>query len=240
MVNRSLVAMAILFAVLQVFLTSHVHKISWVVLPMFATGITAAARAAVALVGPSATRRVAICFVAISVSVAVIEAHAQRANVEGDASRPNLTAQFTTPKLAGIYSTPQRVAAIDEVTRYLRDRIEPGAYFLAYDHMALFYYLTDTRPSVDTVWVTKKSPLWIRQNSMSYMKAQQRFPEYCLRSDRSGFSGLFGNMMKLRKYSDNPDRDPVNGFVIRNYELVRSVPPFDIFIRKSSALPAKR
>lgn len=173
-----------------------------------------------------------------------------------DDTMNNLNTPFTKGKLRGIYSTRQRVENIESLLNQLEPLVKRGDYLLAYDDLPLLYYLTDTRPAINTVWSTKKWPLEIREKSVEYMIANNRAPEYAVRlkvnpcdigvrmKEEPGAARNWWKRLTKPKqiqrppekrpisYYSDPAKDPVNYFIESKYALYDEVGDFEIWRRK--------
>ena len=140
-----------------------------------------------------------------------------------------LTREFAHPLLAGIWSDPAKVDAIEGTLAFLSNELRAGETLLAYDNAPLFYYLTQSPPALDHVWVTKLLPLPVRERSMEKMLENERVPRFAIRN-RQSYPGLHET-----GYRETTSIDPVHAFVLRNYRKVKEFPPFEIWRLKNPA-----
>ena len=139
-----------------------------------------------------------------------------------DSEADKLTAGFTHLKLKGIYSTPAKVEVIEELLDYLKDRVMPGDYFLAYNDLAMLYFITHTRPayaiSNATEWWASYS---VRKRLVRRIIENNRIPEYAVR------------MLAVpdSEWDAKPDyRDsPLDSFVKSRYYLEKIIYPFEVW-----------
>jgi hypothetical protein len=131
-----------------------------------------------------------------------------------DLPRAGLTTQFTQlSKLNGIYSSPENVDNLTRLAATIEAETNSGDYILSYYDMPMLYYITDTRPSVDTVWSSRL--LWndsVDNDGIRYMCNSQRFPklivinhvafmkDYTIASGDDGYYAYFNDKNLLGKY----------------------------------------
>ena len=72
--------------------------------------------------------------------------------------RPMLTREFRHPHLRHIRSQPDRVRVVDEVLAEIDRRTEKGDLTLMLGPLHLFYYLTETRPALGSLWLGAWTP----------------------------------------------------------------------------------
>ncbi len=137
----------------------------------------------------------------------------------------NLTKPFHHPKLKGIYSTPDSVKIIENLLHYLEKRLKRNDYLLAYNHLPLLYYLTDTRPAYGAAWAVDEWPAVLRKRLVKEMIDNDRIPEYCIRMLTLPYVNLFN----IGLYYD--EDSPLDNYVITHYYLEKIIYPFEIWRR---------
>lgn len=135
----------------------------------------------------------------------------------------SLTQRFKSPRLSGIFSTPEKVQAIESVLGYLQGKIIPGDFFLAYNHIPLFYYLTHTRPVYPATWAKDEWPKSLNQRLVDQMIQNNRNAEYCLRMLVEPWD--WNTRMVYDDYS------PLGIFINNNYYMEKILYPFEILRR---------
>ncbi|MHC4470187.1 MAG: hypothetical protein ACYS99_04420 [Planctomycetota bacterium] len=136
---------------------------------------------------------------------------------EAPASR--LTTEFVHPPLRGIRSTPGRVKQLEELMEFLSPRVPPGSFLLAYEEVPLVYFVTRTRPAIDTVWArVSRYGAESRQRSVRRMIEDSRVPRYCVRSTSVRFMPARNQIPEDIEESS----DPLDAFVREHYRLVFS------------------
>lgn len=141
-----------------------------------------------------------------------------------EAAVENLTARFKHPKLAGIYSTPEKVAVIEELLKYLQDKMNPEDYFLCYNDIPMLYFLTHTRPAYGAAWARNDWPDTLLNRLVKKMIYEDKVPKYCVRTLMSpGASWGGSNSQTIH------NNDPLNEFVMSNYYLEKIISPFEIW-----------
>ncbi len=210
---------SLVFAFLQALLSDHAHKIAWAILPLFVSGIVALYGRITELEASVQVRRAAATCLTLACILAGTGVYTANNRFVYQNVKPfMLTKDFTNPMLKGIRSSPTRVKGIEEVLEFLQAHTQPGDYLLAYDFLPLMYFLTRTRPSVNTVWLSQRSPVAVRKRSLEYMKEEGRIPNYCVRNRR-------------KPNSADPKRDPVHAWVLQNFRNVLSVHGFEVYER---------
>lgn len=66
-----------------------------------------------------------------------------------DLNRMHLNTAFSSPPLLGIFSTSEKVMVVDELILNMKNYTNKGDYVIFSSNMPLFYYLTETRPSIN-------------------------------------------------------------------------------------------
>ena len=166
-------------------------------------------------------------YIAITVSfiIAGLTIHSQYTYREEEVDK--LTARFTYPKLAGIYSTPEKVKALEGLLRYLKGKVKPHDYFLAYNYIPMLYFLTHTRPAYGAAWAMEQWPVSIRKRLVRDMIDEKRIPDYCIRM--MAYPGVRWNTSnRITAYSKD---DPLHAFVMSHYYLEKIMYPFEIWHR---------
>ena len=127
-----------------------------------------------------------------------------------------LVAEFEHPRLRGIRDIPRFVESIESVAAALEGSVRPGDLLLAYDHAALVYFVTSTRPALDHAWTYKQLPARLRRQSVRRMIEAGRVPEYAVQNLEYD-------------YFDGVMRDPVHAFVAKRYAPIAEVGGFRIW-----------
>ena len=136
-----------------------------------------------------------------------------------------LTEQFQHPRLSGVYSTPKKVRVLEELLGYLKEKLRPGDYFLAYNDIPLLYFLTHTRPAYGAVWARDDWPIAIRRRLVDTMIAKERIPEYCVRMTAFPRGGA-RNWQRGMPYDED---SPLDAFVRSHYYLETIIHPFEVW-----------
>ena len=136
-----------------------------------------------------------------------------------------LTKRFQFPRLSGIYSTPEKVRVVEELLGYLKGKVKPGDYFLAYNDIPMLYFLTHTRPAYGAAWARDDWPIKIRQALVEKMIENERIPEYCVRMQAIPH-GSDRNWKRGMPYDED---GPLDSFVHSNYYLETIMYPFEIW-----------
>ena len=156
-------------------------------------------------------------------------------SVYGEKNVGALTKRFEHPKLKGIYSTPAKVNALEGLLSYLKGKVKPTDYFLAYNSCPLLYFLTHTRPAYPTVYITDYQgtlPKTFQQILFDRMIEYKRIPEYCVRLLTMPNLNPEFNWKIPMKYG-RPDEEStlLDSFVNSNYYLEKIIFPFEIWHR---------
>lgn len=78
-------------------------------------------------------------------------------------NRLKMTSSVDNPRLAGVFTTKARAKVTEELLTHLSEYSKPGDYILAYDGMALVYYLTKTQPYLANPWPLLYSASYLRE-----------------------------------------------------------------------------
>jgi hypothetical protein len=154
----------------------------------------------------------------------LIGAHLHYNTLRREVPADRLTSQFHSPKLAGVYSTPKKVYALDTLLHYLKGRVNPKDYFLAYPSTSLLYFLTQTQPAYGDVINSDAWPMWIQEYLLSKMTGT-RIPEYVVRGVISSTEDDWEYPLKLNEHS------PLDRFVQSSYYLEKIIYPFEVWHR---------
>lgn len=142
-----------------------------------------------------------------------------------------LTGVFRHPRLAGISSVPEKITALESLLAYLKNRVKPGDYFLAYNDLPLLYYLTDTRPLYPNVWSFEAWwPFSYRQKLFEKMLAKKETAPYAVHMvTNPGY--LWGTpVVEGRSYEQKePGVCLLCQYVADHYVLEQFIFPFEIW-----------
>jgi hypothetical protein len=145
-------------------------------------------------------------------------------SVYRDASPPQLTAVFSIPKLQQVKSTPERVRGVEELYYYMKPRIRYGEPLLVYDDCPVLYYLLDAKPAYGLTWARQNdiSPATLQTLAAEF--ASQPMPRYAIRTvvDVSKNDWPHAARMRYEHY-------PLNDTVMANYELEKTIFPFEVW-----------
>ncbi len=209
------------FALLHAVLSNHAHKIAWAALPLFVSAIVGFhGRLAGTLQSSTARRSATLAVTVLCFLIGITTYHSQTRFAYQYGNPKKFTESFTCAPLKGIRSTPHRVRKVERILEFLDGKLKPGEYLLAYDSLPLFHYLTRTKPSLNTVWVSRSSPRKVREESLEYMLRNQRLPRYCIARSRDKRSLVDG------------DFDPTHAWVEKHCESVFKVSDLEIFKRR--------
>lgn len=149
-----------------------------------------------------------------------------------DAPTDELQAEFRTPKLRHIHSTPERVQAVDALYDYLHPNIQRGEPLLVYDNCPMLYYLFDAKPAYGQTFVSRitQSPRSLEQLDREFRA--KTLPRYAIRLIVNVSEPIWSTAARF-----NYDNYPLNGTVMAEYELDRTIFPFEIWRLKSSLQP---
>lgn len=130
-----------------------------------------------------------------------------------------LTVRIDAPRLRQIYTTPQKAESISKTLAQLGRYVKPQELLLAYNHIPLFYFLTQTTPYCQEPWVELGSLKFIR-DSLDSKASQGQFPQAIVRTladtrkaDWGGGARIYnpeGPSLEIRLYLD--DWCKQNGF----------------------------
>lgn len=221
LVSRCVLSGSLIFAFLHAFLSSMAFKAMFAALPLVVCITTALYRA---LAGPSPEvarrRRAAVAVGAICLSIASVAYHTRAT------ARPaGELAAFSHPRLAGILGTRSEVAGLEALLEHLSGRVGEGDFLLAYDSLALLYYLTGTRPAIDHAWTSRIIPTDLRRRSLRRMVEAGRVPKTAVRS--------------LHPLSVG-HTNAIHRFVRRHYERELTLPGYEIWtLRDAPAATAR-
>jgi len=140
---------------------------------------------------------------------------------------------YTYEKLRGIYSNPGEVKKLESLLNFLKPRLKRGEYLIAYDELEILYYLTGTRPALRSIKLEGEDVWTLAQRKMfiSKMIERNRVPRYVVRSLRRVYHlGLPDAQDNF--YPDSPSVDPVNAFVIENYERIYTNGAYEVWQHK--------
>ncbi len=150
--------------------------------------------------------------------------------------QPERQAAFRSAALAGITSTASRVASVDRLVEYVRQRVRPGGYLLAYYDIPLVYFATGTRPAACASWMMEAWPATLEHQVLADMLARSRIPELVIRNrvfpGRKWPAHEAGNQKNYTDDTyacDDPQGHPINAWVEANYALADRIGPFEIW-----------
>ena len=234
-----LLSIGALFVTKSVFSGNGFYGAIYGISPIYAIGIVSIARSGFAKnrIGVLSLTRYNILCVGLGIFCLILGffnfRHHYQVIPDRDKPIKYLTESFTHPKLRGIKSTPRRVKAIEQTLNFLKPLVKPGDYLFAYDDIPMFYYLTDTRPAVKTVFFERALSTKLKKKSVDYMIQHKRIPKYAIRCVGDWFKTDATG--KLLDYSVDPKIDPANAFIHKNYKVIKTIFPFDIWERKDVA-----
>ena len=217
---------AVILALIYGVPSSHAFKVVFAVLPLMVSGAVAVHR----VLRDSAADRLprsasAVYVVALSLAVGVGSLRYQSQCNYCGAPLVCLTQDFSHPLLSGLRGERKRVSSVEHALSYLSTRVHRGDFLLAYDNVALLYYLTQTRPAIDHCATAKVVPVDLRRRAVQKMIDGRRVPGYAVRYVPGG---------PWFVYSTKDTVDPVHAFVARHYDLEVTFPPFEIWRRRRS------
>ncbi len=148
--------------------------------------------------------------------------------VRRDSEVTKLTVDFKIPPLQGIKSTPDRVASIEALYGYLRPQMAKGESLLAYDDCPMLYFILVSKPAYGLVWAVRytKSVETLKELDLEFNS--KPLPRFAIRTTID----LSANDWKTAP-ATNYDNYPLNKSVLANYELVKTIFPFEVWKLKS-------
>jgi hypothetical protein len=142
---------------------------------------------------------------------------------------PQLSKQFTDNKLQNIYSSSSKVEIVHQLITELKSKLNHDDFLLAYYDLPIIYYLLDIRPSIAVTWARDDHSFEMGKALIEQMIIEKREPKIVIRTQF--------DLSNLDWLAKNPAIDyaksPINQFVVANYELYKTIPPFELYARKS-------
>jgi hypothetical protein len=145
-------------------------------------------------------------------------------NIYRDAVPAELQTSFHIPKLVHIKSTVERVRSLEALYAHLHPKLTRGETLLAFDSCPMLYYLFDAKPVYGLTWAVRytQSPAALRQ--LNRELNSEPLPHYAIRTLVD---------LSLAVWSTAPRTDyadyPLNETVLANYELERTIFPFEVW-----------
>ena len=201
----------------------HAHR-SWVsgilALPFaFSVGLTLLLKMKPA---PSKPLRALMTAALVIALACVIQAHYQQ--ICRDLGPPDLQTSFRIPKLRPIRSTEERVRAVEDLYAHLHPKLARGEPLLVFDDCPMLYYIFDAMPAYGLAWASRfaQSPAGLAQ--LNRELNSKPLPRYAIRT-------LVDVSIPIWSIAErtNYDNYPLNETVMANYELERTIFPFEIW-----------
>jgi len=143
-----------------------------------------------------------------------------------------LTSIFHHPKLAGLYSVPEKIEPLEKLLAYLKPRVKPGDYFLAYNDLPILYYLTDTQPAYPNVWAFEFWwPRPYREKLFQQMLASGHTAQYAVHMVTNPGYGWVTPVAEGQSFDNLIGSCMVCEYVEKNYVLEKMIFPFEIWRR---------
>jgi hypothetical protein len=149
-------------------------------------------------------------------------------SIQRDAPPALLDASFQTRRLRHLRSTPERVAAVDALHAYLQPKLRVGERVVIYDDCPLLYYVLQARPAYGLAWAVRHG---LSEQVLRQLDAEFRakpLPAYAIRTMIDLALPTWTNAPRTRY-----ENYPLNETVMANYELERTIFPFEIWRRRS-------
>lgn len=142
-----------------------------------------------------------------------------------------LTSMFQTTKLRGIYSIPDKIRPLEALLGYLKGKVKPGDYLLAYNDLPMLYYLTDTKPVYPNVWSFEMWwPLAYRQKLFQRMIDTEKTAQYAIHMVTSPGVGWGTPVAEGRSFEQKESGECLLcRYVEKNYVLEKFIFPFEIW-----------
>ena len=150
-----------------------------------------------------------------------------------DAPVQELQAQFTTPKLRHIWSTPERVEVVDALCAYMQARIARGELLVAYDNCPMVYFMLDAMPAYNLSFAMRYTQTVETLKQLNREMISRPLPRYAIRNLVDITQPVWRTARRM-----NYDHYPLNETILANYELEKTIFPFEIWRLKST--PAVR
>lgn len=148
-----------------------------------------------------------------------------------EAGYKKMTREFSHPKLRGVYSVPEKVMPLEELLSYLKDKVKPGDYLLAYNDLPLLYYLTDTKPIYPSVWSFEAWwPLEYRKKLLEKMLSKKQTAKYAVHMVTNPGYGWGTPVAEGKSFEmKEPGTCILCKYVEDNYVLEKFIFPFQIW-----------
>lgn len=190
----------------------------------FAVGLTLLLKIPVVRRGPLRILPSAVMTIAV---LCVARSHYRE--IYRDAAPPELTAEFRIPKLHRIKSTQERAQALDTLYLHLQPRLKRGETLLAFDHCPLLYYLFDAKPAYAMTWAARYTQSEASLRELDRDFRAKPLPRYAIRALVDTGDTPWSKSPRL-----SYDHYPLNATVLANYELERTIFPFEVWRLKST------
>jgi len=146
-------------------------------------------------------------------------------------SPPALQSYFNIPKLCNIRSTEERVRAVEDLYFYLQPKISRGEPLLVFDDCPMLYYLFDAMPAYGLTWASRFGFNITLLEQLNRELLAKQLPHYTVRTLVNVSEPIWGNAPRT-----NYDHYPLNETVMANYQLEKTIFPFEIW--RLSSVPA--
>jgi hypothetical protein len=174
--------------------------------------------------------------VSLALAIATLVAGAYNLHgVRRDEEVPKLTATFQIPPLHGIRSAPDRVKAVELLYNYLEPLIAHDRRLLIFDDAPMLYFIFNAKPTYGLAWAIRDGIAPEARKKLAQEFLAKPLPKYAIRT-----------LVKL-KFPDwksaeaqfYDDSYPLNLAVSRLYQLDRIIYPFEVFVLREQARPAR-
>jgi hypothetical protein len=146
-----------------------------------------------------------------------------------DAVPNELTAEFKSAKLRRVRSTPERVLAVDELVAYLKPKLSYGEPLIAYDGCPMLYFLLDAHPAYGLAWARKYRISKAALVQLDSELEAKPLPRYAVRAMVDLSEARWAGAPR-----ETFDDYPLNGTILKNYVLEKTIFPFEIWRLKSA------
>ena len=153
-------------------------------------------------------------------------------NIYRELPPPALQAYFDIPKLRNIRSTEERVRAVEDLYVYLQPKILRGEPLLVFDDCPMLYYLFDAMPAYGLTWATRFGLNTTLLEQLNRELVEKQLPNYTVRTLVNVSEPIWGTAPRT-----NYDHYPLNETVMANYELEKTIFPFEIWRLRSVPAP---
>lgn len=162
---------------------------------------------------------------ALLVSLGIFHYHC----ISRDAPPSRLTATFSIPKLRYIKSTDERVQGIETLYRYMKPRIIYGEPLVVYDDCPLIYYLLDAKPAYGLTWARQTDISVETLDRLDQELKTRPLPRYAIREMVDVSQSGWRTLPRVHY-----DHYPLNMTIMANYELEKSLFPFEVWRLKAN------